>query len=268
MDYKLQNLKNILIQNIKPEHEVVFIAGNLANFGRFNSNNKKDLLDLIIESIMQASNEKSTIMTQTMSFQICNTDIPFHRYTWANLGAFGNYLLNLDDSIRSLHPFASYTAFGKNAKICDCQIPFAYGLQSPYDNMLKYDNILMISMGMKPNLTCSIVHHAEFNIHVPYRYIKEFNHPIQINDEIIYKKFYLHVLYKEYCGENYKRNLNINFFNYFLQEKKAIIKEFSLGKNAIYIYNYKDFYNSCIEYLQQNIYAWMSEEPKIKPFIF
>ncbi|MFG5132022.1 hypothetical protein O8I49_04580 [Campylobacter lari] len=46
------------------------------------------------------------------------------------------------------------------------------------------------------------------------------------------------------------------------------IKEFSLGKNAIYIYNYKDFYNSCIEYLQQDIYAWMNEEPKIKPFIF
>lgn len=41
MDYKLLDLKNILTQNINPEHEVVFIAGNLANFGRFNSNNKK-----------------------------------------------------------------------------------------------------------------------------------------------------------------------------------------------------------------------------------
>ncbi|EAH8152688.1 AAC(3) family N-acetyltransferase [Campylobacter lari] len=226
MDYKLLDLKNILTQNINPEHEVVFIAGNLANFGRFNSNNKKDLLDLIIESIMQASNEKSTIMTQTMSFQICNTDIPFHRYTWANLGAFGNYLLNLDGSIRSLHPFASYTAFGKNAKICNCQIPFAYGLQSPYDNMLKYDNILMISMGMKPNLTCSIVHHAEFNMHVPYRYIKEFNHPIQINDEITYKKFYLHVLYKEYCGGGIKEILMLISLIIFCINIKVKLKNF------------------------------------------
>ncbi|ELW5250956.1 hypothetical protein QL817_001432, partial [Campylobacter lari] len=61
---------------------------------------------------------------------------------------------------------------------------------------------------------------------------------------------------------------NVNFFNYFLHKYQGKIKEFSLGKNAIYIYNYKDFYNSCIEYLQQDIYAWMNEEPKIKPFIF
>ncbi|MBT0742059.1 AAC(3) family N-acetyltransferase [Campylobacter lari] len=269
MDYAIEDLKKILFQNITPNNEIVFIAGNLANFGYFNSKNKKDLLDSIIESIMEASNYQSTIMTQTMSFQICNTTTPFNRYTWSNLGAFGNYLLNLNGSIRSLHPFASYTAFGKNAKICDCKIPFAYGLKSPYDNMLKYNNILMLSMGMEPNLTCSIVHHAEFNMHVPYRYIKEFTHPIQIkNEKIIYQKFYLHVLYKEYCGGGYKRNFNINFFNYFLHKYQGKIKKFPLGKNAIYLYNYKDFYNSCIEYLEQNIYAWMNEEPKIKPFIF
>ncbi|EAI3821530.1 AAC(3) family N-acetyltransferase [Campylobacter coli] len=265
-DYKLSELKNILNQLVTQDNEVVFIAGNLANFGNFDSRNKNDLLGLIVEETLKASNFHTTIMTQTMSFQICNTDIPYERRTWANLGAFGNYLLNLENSIRSNHPFASYTAYGKKSNICDTKTPFAYGINSPYDNMLKQNNILMLSMGMEPNLTCSIIHHAEFNMHVPYRYIKEFHHPIKENNQIVYKNFYLHVLYKEYT--QLKRNLNIKFFNYFTQKFPYAIKKIPLGKNVIYAYNYKDFYEASIECLLQDIYYWMSEEPIIKPYRF
>ena len=131
------------------------MAGNFANLGMFDSRNKLDLLDSVSETIFKASKDNATIMTQSMSFQICNTDIPYERYTWANLGAFSNYLLNKKNSIRSNHPFASYTALGKNAYICDTSTPFAYGIKSPYDNMLKFDNIKMFSVGMPPNTTCS-----------------------------------------------------------------------------------------------------------------
>lgn len=262
IDYKIQDLKKIFNQNINTNSEVVFVAGNLANLGLFDGT-KQELLEGIISSILDASKNEATIMTQTMSFQLCNTNTPFHRYTWANLGSFGNFLLNLKDSVRSLHPFASYTAYGKNANICDTITPFAYGIASPYDNMLKYDDILMMSVGLKPNITCSLIHHVEFNMHVPYRYIKEFNHPVQINDEIVYKKFYLHVLYKEFI--RLKRDENKKIFDYFIA-RGGKIKEIPIGKNAIYIYNYKDFYNACIEYFLKDIYAWMHKEPEIKPY--
>ncbi|EAK0950612.1 AAC(3) family N-acetyltransferase [Campylobacter lari] len=264
LDYKLSELQNILNSIITPENEIIFIAGNLAKFGNFDSCNKNDLLEIIVEETLKSSSFQTTIMTQTMSFQICNTNIPYERYTWSNLGAFGNYLLKLKDSIRSNHPFASYTAYGKNAHICKTKTPFAYGLNSPYDNMLKHNNILMLSMGMEPNLTCSIIHHAEFNMHVPYRYIKEFYHPIKENDQIIYKNFYLHVLYKEYM--QLQRNLNVKFFNYFTNKYPNAITKIPLGKSIIYAYNYKDFYQSSIECLLQDIYYWMNQEPTIKPY--
>ncbi|WP_300701627.1 AAC(3) family N-acetyltransferase [uncultured Campylobacter sp.] len=262
-DYKISDFENIIKENIDEKTDIVFMAGNFANLGMFDSRNKLDLLDSVSETVFKASKDNATIMTQSMSFQICNTDIPYERYTWANLGAFSNYLLNKKNSIRSNHPFASYTALGKNAYICDTSTPFAYGIKSPYDNMLKFDNIKMFSVGMPPNITCSIIHHAEFNMHVPYRYIKEFYHPIKIDDKIIRKNFYLHVLYKEYMAM--KRNLNIKFFKYF-KEKGNSIKEINLGKNKIYIYDYKKFYESSIELLLKDIYSWMSEEPKEKPF--
>ncbi|WP_276882083.1 AAC(3) family N-acetyltransferase [Campylobacter cuniculorum] len=261
-DYKLSDLKRILKDNIHDE-DIVFIAGNLANLGNFNSTNKLDLLNTFVDGVFEASKNEATIMTQTMSFQICNTNIVFDRYTWSNLGAFGNFLLRLKDSVRSFHPFASYTAFGKNANICDCFSPFAYGINSPYDKMLKFDKTTMISVGMIPHLTCSIVHNAEMNMNVPYRYIKEFYHPMKINGEIVYKNVYLQCLYKELC--NIPRNCNVKIFNHFIKNG-GIIKEIPLGKDKLYFYDYKAFYYSCIDAFSEDIFVWMSEEPSLRPF--
>lgn len=261
-DYKLSDLRKILKDYIR-EEDVVFIAGDLSNLGSFDSTNKLDLLNAFVDGVFEASKNEATIMTQTMSLQLCNTDIPFERYTWSNLGAFGNFLLRQKDSVRSFHPFASYTALGKNAKICETYSPFAYGINSPYDKMLKLDKTTMISVGMFPNLTCSIVHNAEMNMNVPYRYIKEFYHPMKIEGEIVYKNVYLQCLYKEFC--NIPRNLNVKIFNHFFKNG-GTIKEVSLGKNKLYFYDYKAFYHSCIDAFSEDIYVWMSEEPKIKPF--
>lgn len=265
-DYKIKDLEKILKSNVKKDAQIVFVAGDLAAIGKFDSTDKNELLNAITNSIFKASNDKATIMTQTMSFQICNTNIPFKRDTWANLGAFGNFLLRQKNSIRSFHPFASYTALGVNAQICDTKTPFAYGLKSPYANALDFDDFTMISIGKEPNLTCSIVHHVEFITHVPYRYIKEFTHPVQWqNDEIEYKKFYLQVLYKEYV--NLQRNLNVKIFKYFKEKFKGEIKSVPLGRNFIHFYDLKAFYKSCIECFLKDIYVWMSQEPQIKPYI-
>ena len=54
-----------------------------------------------------------------------------------------------------------------------------------------------ISFGIPINENCSQVHHAEFNMGVPYRYIKEFEK--NKDWKKIYKdKFYLFVLYKRF----------------------------------------------------------------------
>ena len=263
-DYKIRDLEQILTKNINAHTDIAFVAGDLGVAGSFDSKNKFDLLNAISASIFKASNDNATIMTQTMSFQICNTNTPFERYTPSNLGAFGNFLLNTPNSVRSLHPFASYTALGKNAKICNTSTPHAYGIASPYHNMLEFDKILMISIGMRPNLTCSLIHHVEFVMNVPYRYIKEFYHPIKINDEITYKNFYLQVLYEPY--RKLTRDENVKIFKYFTQVYKQSVREFNLGKSAVFVYDYKAFYKACVELFSKDIYAWMKQEPKEKPY--
>lgn len=256
-------LKNI----IKEKHDVIFISGNLACLGNHAFKSKKDLLDSLVEIIMDISGNKTTILTSTFTLNLANTDIPFDINSTKSMhGTIANYFLERKDSIRSMHPFTSFTAIGENAKyICTNNTRFSYGIDSPYDRMLSFDNPLTISIGMPPNLTCSLIHHVEFNMHVPYRYIKEYYHPIVKNGKIVYENFYMHVIYHEIYDEiNKKRNRNKKFFEYFMKDN-PVYKSY-LGKGKIYSYKTKDFYNCAIDLMKKNIYNWLNEEPSIKPY--
>lgn len=262
IDYTLDELNKSIKDIVNKDNEVVFIAGNIAALGRSNTLKKKELLNSIYSSIMEVSKD-ITIVVPSLTMNLCNTDKVFSKNIYTNMGAFSNFIIQMDNSIRSIHPFASYTAIGKNAKfICGRETPYPYGLDSPYDNILKLKKPLMISIGMEPNLTCSIIHHVEFNMHVPYRYIKEFYHPVKIDEDIKYKNFYLHVLYKDL---NEKRNLNIKAFSSFKNNGHDIIEK-NIGKSKLYSYSLKELYDNSIQLYQNNIYTWLDEEPSYKPY--
>lgn len=262
--YKKEDIYKALEDVIKEKHEVVFISGNLGFLGEYKFSSKKELIDTIIEIIIELS-KGATILTSTFTLNLANTNIPFDIHKTKSIhGAIANYFIEHKDSVRSMHPFTSFTAIGEKAEyLCTNNSRFSYGIDSPYDRMLSLENPLTISIGLPPNLTCSLIHHVEHMMHVPYRYIKEFEHPVIINGNIIYETFYMHVIYHEIYDE-IKRNKNIKFFNEF--KKENTIYEAILGKGKIYSYRAKDFYNKAIELLKKDIYFWLDEPPKKRPY--
>lgn len=262
-DYTKKELFVSLKKIIQADNEVIFITGNLAYFGKGDFRTKQETLDTYIEYIKDLAGENVTIVTSTFTHDIINKDIPFDiNNTKSMHGVLANYFLDIEDSVRSMHPFSSFCAMGPKADyICGGNTKFPYGIDSPYERMLSLNNPLTISIGMSPNITCSIIHHAEFNMHVPYRYIKEFYHPIKMDDKIIYQNYYLPVIYRDM---NEKRNLNKKFFTNF--EQNNIINKAKVGKGTIYSYSMLNFYKSVIELMKDDIYSWMDEEPTIKPY--
>ena len=111
---------------------------------------------------------------------------------------------------------------------------------------------------MPINKNCSQVHHAEFNMSVPYRYIKEFKQKIKQKEKVSTKKFYLFVLYKQFLKK--KRNKNKIIVKNFLKKSKII--KCKLGNDYIYKYSLKDFYSHTIDLMQKDIYCWMGSKPK------
>lgn len=262
-DYTREELYQSLQNIISRDAEIIFVSGDLTRLGRGDFKDKQETLDSFYDALKNVNGKELTLVVPTFSQKLANTDMPFvPKDTPTELGVFPNYILQKTESVRSFHPFTSFAAIGEKAEyICGGNTKFPYGIDSPYDRILSFENPSAVSIGLEPRLTCSLVHHAEFNMHVPYRYIKEFDHPVKISDSIETERFFMHVVYR---GLNEKRNLNKKFFENF--EGSNEIKNCSLGKSFIYSYDMRALYESAIALLKDDIYSWMTEEPENKPY--
>lgn len=264
-EYTKNELYQALSKTINKDNEIVFITGDLSYLGKGDFIDKQDTLETFYSYFKEIGGNKATIVVPTFSQYLANTDIPFEiKNTPTNMGVFPNYVLKKNSSIRSKHPFTSFTADGAKASyICTGNLNFPYGIDSPYERILSLKNPLAICIGLEPRITGSIVHHAEFNLHVPYRYIKEFDHPVKYEDNLKYERFYMHVIYP---GLNEKRDNNKKVFEYFERSNK--VNEQNLGKGVIYSYDLKDLYNSVFEQMKKDLYLFLTEEPSEKPYRF
>ena len=59
------------------------------------------------------------------------------------------------------------------------------------------NNRKYISIGKHPRDTTSVIHHVEMLMGFPYRYIKEFIHPVLLEGKVVKEPFYMNVRYYE-----------------------------------------------------------------------
>jgi len=264
MDYNYKDIKEAFKRLGVEKKRIVMIRADLKYLGKYESDDKNETLKAYFDVLSDLVDlSEGTIVVPTTSTKLCNTDIPFDlENTPSESGVISEYIRKQSGSIRSFHPFMSYAAIGKEARgICEDTARHAFGPETPKARMLERD-ALCVSIGMPPHLTCTTIHHIEMIMGVPYRYSKEYSHPVVRNGEISCECFYLYVWYKE-C--NLKRNHCVNIFNHFCQQgdKVTVAK---LGRGKVYSYSMVEFYNSTIKLLRKDIYAWLDEIPKVKPY--
>lgn len=245
------------------EGDNLYVTGNLAYLGVPVYKQKEEILENHYKALRTViGQDKGTIIVPTHSFSICNTEIAFAPdKTASETGVLTEYIRNKPGSIRQMHPFSSVTAVGKNAQyLCKENSRHVYGPCSPFDRMIELDT-KWISIGLAPNITCTSVHHAELMMNVPYRYTKEFVHPILKNGKIKKEPFYLFVTYRD-C--DIIRNKNVKIFNHFSKNYDLYSEKLESGK--LYLYSIADFYKSTIQLMKEDIFAWLEHEPSIKPY--
>lgn len=240
---------------------VVFWTGNFAVFGQLNLA-KKTVLDMHFKAITTLLGEEGTLVVPTASMTLCNTDIPFDiEKTPSETGVFTEYVRNVGGACRSFHPFVSYTAIGKHAEdICGDVAHHAFGPETPEARMIDF-SALSISVGLHPRLTCSLVHHVEMMMGVPYRYTKEFMHPVVRDEKIVKEPFYQYVWYRD-C--NMKRDNDRKIFKHFCANHN--IEEVKVNRGNVYSYSMADLYKSTVKLFKNDIYAYLTEPPKVKPY--
>lgn len=263
-DYSYKDIVKAIKKLGIKKGDIVAIRTDLRYLGNYIKRGKSEVLKAFYNAFVEIVDLKEgTLSVATSSTSIINTDIPFDiENTPSDVGVFTEYLRKKDGAIRSFHPFESCAAIGKEAKeICMNTSRHAFGPETPEARLIERDAIC-VSIGLPPPQTCSTVHHIEMAMGVPYRYPKEYIHPVVRNGIVKYEPFYRYAWYRE-C--NIKRNGLKKIFKHFTDSGYKINKT-SLGRGFVYSYSLSEFYRSTTKLMSKDIFVWLDEIPKVKPY--
>ena len=266
MPYSFQELKEAYRKIGISKGRVVLVKTDLRRLGPYESISKTEVLKAHLRVLSDLVDlGKGTIVVPTASGSLCNTDMPFDlKNTPSERGILTEYIRRQKNAVRSRHPFTSYTALGADAeRICSNVSRHSFGLESPKDRMFELD-AMYLSVGVEPFASCTYVHHMELLMGVPYRYTKEFVHPIVQGDGSVTKElFYLFIWYNR--NMPLKRNRNVKIFQHYFNSGYKL-KEASLGQGKVYGYSCSDFCKTTADYLKGDIYGLLSEPPENRPY--
>jgi len=223
---------------------------------------KKKIISLFHNSLLDLIGNEGTIVSPCHSLNLCGTKIIFNpkKTNSYERGEYPEFLRSQKYSKRSFHPFASYVAIGDKADYITKNVSrFAYGPHSPEARMIEL-NAKRLGIGVDVhNLTT--IHHVEQSVSVPYRYTKEFIHPVLINNQIKNEPFYLYVRYNDIglVSDNSKK-LFLKIKNrlkiYKSQNKRINAHCFSLTK----------YFNLSVAEFVKDPFIWSKKTPYFKPY--
>jgi len=265
MDYNYKDIKKAYKKLGVERGSTVLLKTDLRYLGAYDSLDRNEALSAHYNALSELIDfSKGTLVVSTASQKIMNTNTPFDlRKTPSERGILTQYICNEKESIRSFHPFDSYTAIGKNAKYICCDVSrHSYGPETPKARLIDM-NSLCVTIGLSPRLCSSTPHHIEMVMGVPYRYTREFIHPVVRNEKLQEEPFYRFVWYRN-CP--IKRNKNRKIFNNFIESGHKV-KKVPLGQGHIYSFSMHDFTMITIQYFKRDIYAWLDQEPESKPYL-
>ena len=226
-----------------------------ADFGKIigKENLNVETLKKHFKAIKEIIGPKGTIVVPTATLNLCNTNKVFYpKFTKSyNMGSFSEFVRKEKHSKRTLHPLWSVSANGKLAQYFTKNISkHAFGFDSIWTRMLS-KNTYSLHIGVDPKKSMSIVHYAELISGVPYRFTKSFNQYIFVNGRKTKGEFF------HFCIKNEKklqRDGNVKIYNNFVRKFKPKIINFERGKITLFSLN--DFFETTVNYLSKNPYAW------------
>ena len=188
----LNELKHYLLSLSIPRNSTVIIHSSLFKFGIIEGG-----INSFYNCLRDVFDESYTIAVPTFTFSYSTTRHWDYKNSKSETGILCEKVRNLNDSIRSIHPFHSISAYGPNAEYLTNSIcSSSFGPDSAFEKLYKL-NAYNLSLGSDFIGGATFCHYAEELLNVPYRYYKYFpGEIIGMNNEIIEKSFNMFVRVK------------------------------------------------------------------------
>jgi aminoglycoside 3-N-acetyltransferase len=242
---------------------VIYVTGDLGRLRRYQSSDKTEIVAAHYAALRELLGASGTLVVPAATLHLCNTDIVFDPATTPshNMGPLAEFVRTRSEAVRSMHPFWSHAGVGPQAGSLFSDVSrHAYGYDSGWSRLVDAD-CLGIHVGRHPRHTISLVHHVEAAAGVPYRYTKEFMHPVRREGAISVEPFYLSVIYRG-LGEERDRNRRI-------MEHYAgcgTMAYAPLGATGVWSVPFRAFFKITGALLGRDPYAWLAEPPKSRPY--
>jgi aminoglycoside 3-N-acetyltransferase len=245
--------------------DLVYTTGNASRLAR-SKLKKDDILSALLGSFTSTIGENGTLFAPSASMNLCNTNIVFDidETPSHEMGAFSEYIRQSKNSIRSFHPFWSICGVGYKADILKNVSRHSYGVGSPWSNFLKH-NTKQVNIGVHPSKAVTLIHHLEVITGVPYRYTKEFIHPVRRDKKIVKEPFYMSVMYLE---SDIKKKIALNEHYFEIMNQKNMLIEAVHKPTGLKMWSFKmnDFYEVALKFFIDDVYNYLEYPPKIKPY--
>jgi aminoglycoside 3-N-acetyltransferase len=242
---------------------MIYVGADLTRLMRYQEPGRENLLSAHLRAIRELLGPTGTIFVPAASLNLCNTEIVFDVQTTesSNMGLFAEYVRKHPEAVRSFHPFWSVAGIGPVAANLLNDVPrHSYGWGSVFHRFVEHD-VLGLNIGKSPHYSISVVHHVETAVGVPYRYTKEFIHPVRRNGRIEREPFYLSVLYRD-C--DIVRDRNRKILENFARHDR--LREVQLGRGKAWSFSHADFFKTTVNFLSRDLYGWLDRPPTKRPY--
>lgn len=243
--------------------KLVYVGSDLTRLMRFAGDGREAVLEAHLSAFRRLLGPEGTIFVPTSTTYLCNTDVAFDpdETPSKDMGVFSEYVRTRPDAVRSFHPFWSVAGIGPHAEhVLGSVSRHGYGHGSAWQKFVDL-NVLAVNVGKSPHYSLSVIHHIETVMGVPYRYTKEFIHPVLRNGEVSREPFYLSVLYRD-C--DIQRNQNVKILDNF--QRRGSLKEVKIGRGRAWSFSHAEFFRITASLFESDIYCWLDRPPEVRPY--
>lgn len=246
------------------EGSVLYVEADLSCFGRHSPHGAPEICKSHLRAVKRSIGDSGTIVVPSGSPSLHRSGLPFSvSETPSEWGVFSEFVRTREGSVRSKHAFCSFTALGAEAaSICGRVSPHDYGAYTPMSRMVDR-NTVFLSLGLHPRYTTTTIHQVEKDVGVPYRYVREYEHPVVISGCITAQMFYRHVWYHA-CAIEKAPKERWAFWDRF--EERHEIKKSALGRGYLYAYSMRDFYLFALDEMVRDPYMLLARPPSVRPY--
>ena len=247
---------------IDEKDEVIILYSGISSFAHKFGADAKQTTNILLDIFQDVCGNNRTLVLPSYSMEFSKSKIFDLKFTKTETGAIPDCSVLRPEMIRTTHPMQSYTVYGKLKDVLsNLKTQTSWGNKSVMSWLIENKAKIMV-LGVDWHLSCSILHHAEEVLRVPYRYFKRFS-----------GKLYFKGNYVSECEEvMYCRPKNLEpVWNHKQIEKGLRTKNKILSvENSIFPLEATDissYVNETYDILHDNPYAYIKNVEEIKYWV-